>query len=97
MVREGLLLLLVHVSCRIHSAINAPQVPSCFKKQQDRPSGFELFMKRIGRPSEKDTIEDEGRQSLQRFPRIEMPGSREHAREDTSNPRRFELRWWRQA
>src|SRR5262249_38084532 len=96
-VREGLLLLPVHVSCRIHSAINASQVPASFKKQQDRPSSFELFMKRIGRTSDKDAIEDEGRQCLQRFSHIEMPGSREHAREDASNLRRFALRWRRQA
>src|SRR2546426_2833090 len=96
MVREGLLLLSIGIAGCIHGAINAPQVPTSFKKQQDRPSGFELFMKRIGCTSEKDAIEDEGRQGLPRFARIQMPGSREHAREDASNPRRFELRWWRQ-
>src|SRR4029453_6202336 len=97
MIRECLLLLSVPVSCPTHSAINAPQIPACFKKQQDRPSGFELFMKCIGRPSEEHTIEGKGRQCLQRFSRIEMPGSREEAREDASNLRRFALRWWRQA
>src|SRR5712691_1599966 len=97
MVREGLLLLSIGIAGCIHGAINAPQVPASFKKQQDRPSGFELFMKRIGRTSEKDAIEDEGRQCLQRFPHIQMPGAREHARKDASNPRRFKLWWWCQA
>src|SRR5215510_10679396 len=97
MVCEGPLLLSIGITGCIYGAINTSQVPACFKKQQDRPSGFELFMKRIGRTSDKDAIEDEGRQCLQRFPRIQMSGSREHAREDASNPRRFKLRWWRQA
>src|SRR5215510_3682258 len=97
MVCEGPLLLSIGITGCIYGAINASQVPASFKKQQDRPSSFELFMKRIGRTSDKDAIEDEGRQCLQRFSHIEMPGSREHAREDASNLRRFALRWRRQA
>src|SRR5712691_1633873 len=82
MVREGLLLLSIGIAGCIHGAINAPQVPASFKKQQDRPSGFELFMKRIGRTSEKNAIEDESRQCLQRQSLLRQRITRRQSRED---------------